>query len=153
MEDMKNTKKQIADAYRDCLRHPAYGSVKFHLTSTPKVGVKTKHTRDWDVYCGEFKGWAANIYNISVTASMQWVERVLETGLATADGMLTLDATPEDGAPEGISMYSATCAQQGRGYKIRVNRGIIATDGVYYHHADTAKKALSGLQNKQRRAA
>ncbi|MDQ6964503.1 MAG: hypothetical protein Q9M13_06245, partial [Mariprofundales bacterium] len=141
--------QSVLRAYNSVLRTPTHGNVSVALTDSPdKVGIDVDSYKDWDIYRGDFKGWAANVNNIVITVPERWISRVLKTGLATADGMLTLDAAPLDGAPDGIRLYAATWAQQARGYDIRVCRGVIATDGIHFYHGTTTRKAIMGLRRK-----
>lgn len=102
-----------------------------------------------DTYKGRYKGWAAREDHHRLVVPHGWLARVYRRGLACVDGMLTLDAAPLDHAPDGIALYAAVWAEQGRGYEVHTRRGVlaIAADGTAYHGAD-ARAAVQGLQRK-----
>ena len=86
------------------------------------------------------------------------------------DDLLTLDAEPVPSPVDGIELYRAVWARQGRGLSVATERGFIArtqpggiavavslespfesfTYWVSYH-SDTAKGAVAGLKRKLRR--
>ena len=58
-------------------------------------------------------------------------------------------AAPLDHAPDGVRLYAAVWAEQGRGYEVHTRRGVIAlaVDGTAYHGADV-DQAVRGLARK-----
>ncbi len=102
-----------------------------------------------DTYKGRYKGWVAREDHHSITVPHGWLVRVYKRGLTVIDGMLTLDAAPLDHAPDGIRLYAAVWAEQGRGYEVHTRRGVIALadDGTAYHGADV-DQAVRGLARK-----
>lgn len=121
-------------------------TVKF-ASSTSEVGYRVDLDTDWNVYRGSFKGWAANIDCHKICVPADWRTRVECKGLADLGGMMTLDALPMD-APDGIALYAAVWASQGRGYSVKTERGFIAVGGDESFHAETAEKAVAGLLRK-----
>lgn len=134
------------------LREGAAGGTTFTvaLTRDPSaVSYSVTIGANRDTYKGRYKGWAAREDHHRVVVPHGWLTRVYRRGLACVDGMLTLDAAPLDHAPEGVALYAAVWAEQGRGYEVHTRRGVlaIAADGTAYHGAD-ARAAVQGLQRK-----
>lgn len=128
--------------------HPTHGDVYVQFTTRPEqVGVEIQREHSFDVYSRSCK-YPALVVTIKFTIPLMWRTRVYKRGLAIADGMLTLDAAPLDGAPDGVELYSAVWARKGRGYDIYVERGVIAKRGDMYYHGDTVPRALAGLRRK-----
>lgn len=134
------------------LREGAAGGTVYRvvLTRDPAaVRYRTEIHTNRDTYQGRYKGWVAREDHHSVTAPHGWLVRVHKRGLAEIDGLLTLDAAPLDHAPQGIRLYAAVWAEQGRGYEVHTRRGVIALadDGTAYHGRDL-DQALRGLARK-----
>lgn len=132
-------------------------SVTVTLTGDPsEVHYKVVTLSNRDTYRGRFKGWAATEDHHYITVPADWRTRVQARGLADLSGLFTLDAQAlETPAPEGVVVYRATWAAQGRGYSVTTHRGYIAhhaDDGAHFH-ADTAAGALAGLTRKMGRRA
>jgi hypothetical protein len=91
------------------------------------------------------QGWRRGIKSqeITVTIPLRWDARVNARGLAVVDGLLTLDAEPVKGPPEGIELYRATWARQGRGLELGRECGIIArhTESGTTYHSTAQEKA------------
>jgi hypothetical protein len=113
------------------------------------VGYTVEMGVNRDTYRGQYKGWAAREDHHSVTVPHGWLVRVYRRGLACVDGLLTLDAAPLDHAPDGVRLYAAVWAEQGRGYEVHTRHGVIAiaNDGTAYHGSD-ARAAMVGLARK-----
>ncbi|MFD1381696.1 hypothetical protein [Fodinicurvata halophila] len=79
-----------------------------------------------DTYAGRFKGWIANEDHHVIRVPGRWLRMVHGAGLAVVDGLLTLDVSPLERAPEGVELYRAVWAGQGRGYQVRTDHGYIA---------------------------
>lgn len=127
-------------------------------------GVSTDTGKDWNVYRGSFKGWAATTSNHRYTVPANWEEAVYDRDLECVDGMLTLDAEPVQG--HGPELYRAVWVEQGRGTSLTAVHGYIARlirneqrlpacDGdsgirsaTYTYHAASARAALDGVQRK-----
>ena len=134
------------------LRHGAAGGTthEVRLTRDPsEVGYRVSILGNRDTYRGRYKGWVAREDHHLITVPHGWLVRVHTRGLTVIDGLLTLDAAPLDNAPDGVRLYSAVWAEQGRGYEVHTRRGVIAiaADGTAYHGADV-DKALRGLARK-----
>lgn len=141
----------VLAAYRSAYRTPSadHGDETVRLTSDPAtVGISQNKSTNWDLYRGAYKGWAANVIDTIITVPNDWRIRVQRHGLAVVDGMMTLDASRLEGAPEGVRLYAATWIVQGRGYAVTATTGYIATTGEITYHADSAVKALAGLRRK-----
>jgi hypothetical protein len=152
-ERLTALRKLTIEAYaQDMFRNGAPGgsgfTVKF-AASTNEVGYRVDLDTDWNVYRGAFKGWVANVDCHKICIPADWRHRVEYKGLADLGGMLTLDAHPMK-APEGIALYAAVWASQGRGYSIKTERGFIAVggDGNESFHAKTSDEAIAGLLRK-----
>ena len=102
--------------------------------------------KDWDVYRGSFKGWAATTSRHTYTVPQDWLETVAARGLANVDGLLTLSAEPVAG--HGPELYRAVWVEQGRGTALKTVRGYIAREGTTSYHGATAASALTGLRRK-----
>lgn len=74
--------------------------------------------------------------------------RILKRNLAMLDGLMTLEARPVVSGNPDVELFKAVWARQGRGYAVVTERGFIARRGDTNHHAESAEKALSGLQRK-----
>ena len=141
------------EAYaQDMFRCGAPGGSNFTVkfaSSTGEVGYRVDLDTNWNVYRGSFKGWAANVDCHTICIPADWRHRIEYKGLAELGGMMTLDALPMD-APDGIALYSAVWATQGRGYSVKTERGFIAVggDGDESFHAETSEKAIAGLLRK-----
>lgn len=134
------------------MRSGAAGGTTFTATLTrdpAAVGYAVTIGVNRDTYKGQYKGWAAREDHHAVVVPHGWLVRVHKRGLAVVDGMPTLDAAPLDHAPDGIRLYAAVWAEQGRGYDVHTRRGVIALadDGTAYHGAD-AEQAVRGLSRK-----
>jgi len=140
----------VEKSYHEVLRSPAsgHGSITAKLIKDSKdITIYITESTDWNLYRGSFKGWAADVYDISVRVQRNWKKLVYDRGLATAGGMLTLAArkVSESG---GITIYKATWSRQSRGYSTHIDHGYIATDGIVHYHASTKAKALAGIHRK-----
>ena len=139
-------------------RYGAAGGYSFNVTLTDnpaKVTYYVSIEKNYDTYRGQYKGWAANEDHHCIVVPKQWRTRVLKKGLAELGGLMTLDASPLEGAPEGIELYAAVWAEQGRGFTVNTNDGVIAitADRTASFHGATVKAALSGLRRKLGRTA
>lgn len=120
------------------------------LTDDPAaVGYRVVVSENRDTYRGRFKGWAAREDHHRIVVPADWRVRVLRRGLANLSGLFTLDAQPlEVPTPQGVTVYRATWAAQGRGYDVTTHRGYIAHGHDEHYHADTPEAALAGLRRK-----
>ncbi|MFP3565621.1 hypothetical protein [Paraburkholderia sp. SIMBA_030] len=115
--------------------------------SAAEVAYTVRLDRNWDTYRGAYKGWAANEDHHLLCVPADWRRRVFARGLATAGGMMTLDAHVLEAAGD-IRLFAATWASQGRGDNVKVNRGFIAAADGEHYHAETIEMALRGIQRK-----
>lgn len=134
------------------MREDAAGGTTYSvdLTRDPRqVRYTVTLSANRDTYRGRYKGWAAREDHHHVTVPHGWLARVHGRGLTVIDGLLTLDAAPLDHAPDGIRLYAAVWAEQGRGYEVHTRSGVIALadDGIAYHGLD-AEQAVRGLARK-----
>lgn len=137
---------------RRLFRYGASGGHSMTVTfadSAGEVDYCVSMDRNWNTYAGKFKGWAANEDHHHLCVPADWRRRVFARGLATAGGMMTLDAHALEPAGE-VHLFAATWASQGRGYDVRVHRGFIAVEGDEHYHAETVEAALRGLRRKAR---
>lgn len=134
-------------------RSATHGDLSYHLTTDPAaVGVRQEEYADRSIYRGKYKGWSARVQNTAITVPIDWRLRVQRRGLAVVDGMLTLDAAPLAGAPDGVDLYAATWLEQGRGTALSAHDGYIARQDDMSYHGDTIESALAGLKRKLRAA-
>ncbi|BAL23675.1 hypothetical protein [Azoarcus sp. KH32C] len=138
--------------YLNLYRHNDGGHTALQVAFTDdpaKVGVSSERKADWEVYRGKFKGWAYDITTTTITLPRLWRNRVFDRGLHAVDGMMCLDASQLDGAPQGVELFAARWVVQGRGYEVRCEEGFVARQGEVAHHGSTPRSALQGLKRKQ----
>lgn len=143
-------KSTITTLAKATFRHGAPGGTDFIVefaASSSEVNYSVSLNSNYDVYRGSFKGWAANADIHRIRVPLNWRLRVQRKGLALLGGMLTLDARPLE-APNGIDLYAAVWASQGRGYDVKTQRGFIAVAGPESFHAETPEAAIAGLLRK-----
>ena len=148
-------KARVEKIALELYRHGGAGGSYIHvsLTDNPaEVTYKVDKSKNYDTYKGRFKGWGATVDSHEITVPTNWKQRVMLRGLEDVDGMMTLDASPLDGAPEGVELFAATWAVQGRGYNTYAVTGYIARttqEGeVYSYHGSTVPETLDGLRKK-----
>lgn len=82
-------------------------------------------------YRGNYKTYSAVASIHTVTVGRRWITRVHKAGLEIVDGHLVLDAerfwTPA--SPAGVTMFDVAYLVQGRGFTVRLERGVVAVDG------------------------
>ena len=98
-------------------------------TWTIKIGdpsIRSETTEGWIDY--KRQGWRRGIkeHDIIVTIPLHWAARVGDRQLGTVDDLLTLDAEPVPSPVDGIELYRAVWARQGRGLLVATERGFIA---------------------------
>lgn len=140
----------VTAEYRSIYRVATHGELSVTLTRDPAaVGIKQTERHEWT-----HKGarYSTRYQDSTITVPADWRVRVARRGLADVDGMMTIDASPLEGAPAGIELHAAVWLVQGRGTSVTAQRGVIArTAGLSYHGTDAAQ-ALAGLKRKQRAA-
>lgn len=142
-------KATIRKVFTSTFRQPSHGETKVVLTDYPaKVGVTQAYYDNWNVYAKSYKYGPAKCLDTTVTVPLKWRTRVERQGIAVLNGMMTLDASPIEGAPVGVQLFAATWAGQGRGNSINVVNGFIAVSNGVSYHADTVESAMSGLKRK-----
>jgi hypothetical protein len=151
--------RAVSKAFYETLRSGVNDELEVKLTDIPsEIGLREVITTDWDTYRGRFKGWACQRRTLTLTAPTLWRQRVASRNLANVGGMLTLDASPMDGAPTGVELFAASWLRQGRGNAVHLDRGYIARSqseraGQWVcFHGETAEQALAGLRRKVRGA-
>lgn len=146
-------KGYVRGEFNRAFRQPAHGSTGVILTDDPaKVGIVQCVTDDWDLYAKSYRHGPARVQDTTITAPAKWISRVQKRGIAILDGMMTLDAAVLEGSPDGVTLYAARWAEQGRGTSVNVSNGIIAVSGEYSYHAFDANRALAGLKRKIKNA-
>lgn len=144
----------VRTAAYEVLRHRAAGGHSFRVEfalDASQVGYLVEMSSNRDTYAGQFKGWLAVEDHHRVCVPADWRSRVLRRGLAHPGGMLTLDAHCLQ-APDGVQLYAATWARQGRGYDVVVERGYIGIVEGEHFHAETPERAVDGARRKARAA-
>jgi hypothetical protein len=138
-----------------CLRYGAAGgySMRVMLTDSPTaVDYKVEMDSNRNTYRGYYKGWSANEDHHRITVPRDWRLRVLKRGLATAGGLFTLSAQQLVSHGD-IELFQAIWAEQGRGFKVIVRRGVIARLNDEVYHAETSEQAIRGVRRKFNAAA
>jgi hypothetical protein len=154
----RRIEQNIKSMFRAAYRVAAHGSISIKLTDDPAaVGVEQTEEIDWNGYARSCQ-YPMRRQQTAITVPKDWHLRVRRRGLALAGGMLTLDAAPLEGAPEGVEVFAAKWVEQGRGTSVKVVDGYIArTVETEYHneteyHGETPEAALAGLKRKLKKA-
>lgn len=148
------TRETVLQALHVALDLHVSGSESYSVTLTtdPRAVTAVAETdRDWDNrYRGAYKGFAKTKLDCAITVPRAWLSRVYRRGLATAGGMLTLDAQALDCREPGTEVYAATWARQGRGKSLVVVTGYIARSRGAEYHGASYLTAVAGLRRKLR---
>lgn len=149
----------VCKAFFSSLRSGVNDALEVKLTDIPsEIGLREVIATDWGTYRGKFKGWACQRRTLTLTVPTLWRQRVARRNLANVGGLLTLDASPMDGAPTGVELFAASWLRQGRGNAVHLDRGYIARgqserQGPWIcFHGESAEQALAGLRRKVRGA-
>lgn len=140
--------RQIERAYLQTYRTCRNGVERCYIAAKP--GIMQEEDVDWDLYRGQFKGWAAHILNTKIYVRKDYWQRVASRNLRFVGGMLVLDARPVKvkACTETQEMYKASWLKQGRGNAVTLVSGYIARDRATGNRAcgDTAAAALKALK-------
>lgn len=136
------------------MRDAAAGANITIAFGAPAVSVTTYQDRD--VYRGRYKGWSATGVTARITVPRNWYSMVYWRGLATVDGLLTLEARHLERVDD-VDLYAASWMERGRGYAARMVTGVIArvadrwtgTWNECAYHAADASTALRGIARKR----
>lgn len=124
------------------------GSVDIQLTTNPaEVGYRVRTSEEWKKY-GRKGYYKQTIDTHHITLPRAYMARVRKRHLGSIDGLVTLDASPLDSPADGVDLYAARWARQGRGYSVETDDGYIARQGHYTYHGATIKATLAGLRRK-----
>ena len=143
-------RRQVEETAEGLFRIATHGH-KSAVTFTDdpsQIGFRVIKRSVWDVYRGAFKGWSATCTTFDITVPRLWLTRVSRPGLAVVDGLMTLDAEPLVSPHDGIEVYAATWAAQGRGCDVRVEQGVIARVGGITFHGTSIRSAVQGVRRK-----
>ena len=125
------------------------GGHHFELVGvSEEVGYEVRIGHNWDTYRGQFKGWKAIEDHHRIKLPLNWLTKIYQCDLASFGGLMTLDANLIERHTDGITLYAAVWAGQGRGYTVKTSRGFLAVGHEHHYHAETADKALRGLRRK-----
>jgi hypothetical protein len=101
-------------------------------------------------YRGSYKTYSAIASIHTVTVGRRWITRVHKAGLEIVDGHLILDAerfwTPASQA--GVTMFDVAYLVQGRGFTVRLERGVVAVDGNKRVLAPNIQQAVRAIDRK-----
>lgn len=101
-------------------------------------------------YRGNYKTYSAVASIHTVTVGRRWITRVHKSGLEIVDGHLILDAerfwTPA--SPAGVTMYDVAYVVQGRGFNVRLERGVVAVDGKRRVLAPNIQQVVRAIDRK-----
>lgn len=126
-------------------RYGAAGGYDFQVR-VGEPGYQVGMTKNWDVYKGSYKGWAAAVDNHVLTVPHNWlsqIKRIGRTGRAWAGNCLILSITPFIEA-DGRGIYEAVVAVQGRGYSVNVETRVLSTwPGGFVSEFKNLKQALA----------
>jgi hypothetical protein len=137
---------------RQTMRSGAAGGCSFTVSvckDSESASYVVSVIQNRDTYKGKYKGYPASEDHHHITVPVDWRTRVERLGLSHLDGLLTLDAEHVSHV-EGMELFQATWARQGRGYSVVTERGYIAREGALSFHAASAEAAIAGLQRKRR---
>ena len=115
---------------------------------TPGVGQTT--STDWNLYRGEFKGWAATVLDTDLTLRADYWSKVEQTTGAVVEDCLMLDASPVRGME---NLFHATWIQQGRGNQVSLVAGFVATGTAGAALGATAEQAMAKYAKQLKKAA
>lgn len=146
-------KRSVQEHFRATYRVAAHGDQDVVLTTDPReVGVWQTERDDWNLYAKSYRHGPARVQDTRIVVPVDWRVRVLKRGLGDVDGMMTLDAAPLEGAPQGVELYAATWVVQRAGTRVESARGYIALSSGLSYHSDSIDAALRGLRRKVRGA-
>lgn len=134
----------VKDTLKRCFRYGAPGGTTIKVTLGGEPSYRVVKEKNWNVYKGAYKGWAATSDDHFVTVPTDWLTTVHKRGLAVVGGMMTLSATPVSDT-DGIEVYKAVWARQGRGYEVVTVAGYIARSGKAVAHGKTSEEAVRQL--------
>ncbi|TQE98153.1 MAG: hypothetical protein FKY71_15360 [Spiribacter salinus] len=144
----KRVEAPVLDGLRQHYRTDDAGTEQVKITRDPgEVGIRQSTYLDWEFYSRATKH-PKKITNSTVIVPRDWRLRVLNEGLASLDGMLTLDAQRIESTAGDVTVYAAVWLSQGRGYALTPVRGYIALGHGQSYHALTRAKAVPGLRRK-----
>ncbi len=144
LDDLR--KSTITSTLQQSVRIGTHDHLRVELTTDPKaVGIYQVENLDWN---NGYKGRPLMYRDTRVVVPFDWRVRVQRRGLATCDGMFTLDAAAVEA--KGCELFAATWIVQGRGNAAQHVNGFIAKHGDLTYHASTIDQALSGIARKSR---
>lgn len=148
LESVRNA--AIQKCAKSCFRHGAAGGSSFEVefagvSSQVRYEVHMGFNRE--TYGGSFKGWPAHEDHHHIRVPADWRKRVESKGLATLDGMMTLDAHLIQ-ERDGVAVHAAVWVRQSRAYQVVTERGYIATGHGLAFHGESAEEATRGLERK-----
>jgi len=111
---------------------PAGTEWRIRLSVTGEIGYELTTWRDYDVYRGQYKGWAANGDRHSITVRPDWKTRVTRAGCndGLLNGSMLLDAEVVNECVLGTwALFRTSYAERGRGYQANVSKGILVRLG------------------------
>lgn len=113
--------------------------------------VSQSETLDWNYYPKSVR-YPKKVVETTITLPSMWYTAVFRERIAELSGLVTLGASPVEGAPRGVRLYAARWIHQGRGYHLSVRDGYIACDETFAYHSTTSPRAaLKGLERKRSR--
>ncbi len=138
---------QFNALYRSCIN----GTVTAHLDVEVEATQVT--STNWNLYCGAYKGWAANIVDTELRIRADYYDRVTDAGISNVSGLFVLDAVPVRRKAAGdVRLYAVKLIRQGRGNAISLSSEYVAATGGMVILAETPEEALKHVQWKLRAA-
>jgi hypothetical protein len=113
---------------------PAGTKWQIRLSTTDDVDYELTTWRDYTVYRGQFKGWAAKGDKHAITVRPDWKTRVTQAGCkgGLLKARMLLNVEPVSACTHGTwALYRAVYAERGRGYQVHIKRGIFIRFGRY----------------------
>ncbi|MCA3083094.1 MAG: hypothetical protein ING69_10620 [Rhodocyclaceae bacterium] len=148
-------RKSAIETLKSCMRTGASAGTEYDIAfgvEPAEVDYKCHTTNVWNFYGGGYKKYPASQDNHVVRLPLDWMSRVKKKGLAEIDGLMTLDASLVE-TVDGVEIFAAKWAVQGRGFSVNVEAGFIARgrreNGEKVHfHGKTRKSAVLGVARK-----
>ena len=145
---LKNHKKREFDKVfaRATYRVDAASTVRISINDGDTTTHQQSEYLDWNYYSKSTK-YPKKLVSNTFFVARNYKQTVIKEGIAIVDGLMTLNAKKMV-CKADCDLYQADWLEQGRGYDIHTVSGFIAKSGPVAYHADTAKKAVAGLQRK-----
>jgi hypothetical protein len=144
--------RKIANDWKEYLEQnietAAHGDVVVLITDKACATFHNTQYTDGETYGGSYKNYRIKKYNH--VFNMPYNMRVRDIERTEFDGLLNIECK-KIRQIEGVTVYNAVWLEKGRGYNYKIKAGFVAELGELTYHADTLKKAVTGVYKKHRR--